>query len=53
LVDIRTFGIIDGALPPRALALAVEWAAQHQADVMSLWECAEEKKSLWKLEPLK
>ncbi len=29
LIDIRTLEIIKGSLPKRALALVLEWAAQH------------------------
>jgi len=30
LIDIRTLEIIKGSLPKRALALVLEWAAQHR-----------------------
>jgi hypothetical protein len=33
-IDIRTLGIIEGSLPRRALALVLEWAEEHRAELM-------------------
>jgi hypothetical protein len=31
-------GILRGRLPPRALALVMEWAALHQAELLEAWD---------------
>ena len=36
-IRIRPVGLLSGALPPRALALAVEWATLHQAELLENW----------------
>jgi hypothetical protein len=34
---ISPVGLMDGALPPRALALVVEWARLHEAELLENW----------------
>jgi len=36
-VQIAPFGLMDGSLPPRVLALVVEWATLHQAELLENW----------------
>ena len=38
LIDIRTFDILEGTMPRRALALILEWAQEHRAELMEDWE---------------
>jgi hypothetical protein len=52
LIDIRTLVVIGGHLPPRALGLVVEWASQHQTQLLVLWERAVQQQSLYQLPPL-
>ena len=52
VVDIRTLVVIGGSLPPRALGLVVEWASQHQAELLELWRLAANYQPLHKLPPL-
>ncbi len=52
VIDIRTLVVIGGHLPPRALGLVVEWASQHQAELLELWELASNHQPLYKLPPL-
>ncbi|MDQ7029186.1 MAG: DUF4160 domain-containing protein [Ardenticatenia bacterium] len=52
VIDIRTLTVIGGHLPPRALGLVVEWASQHQAELLELWERAANHQPLYKLPPL-
>ncbi|GIW93206.1 MAG: hypothetical protein KatS3mg110_1247 [Pirellulaceae bacterium] len=52
VIDIRTLVVIGGHLPPRALGLVVEWASQHQANLLQLWERAANHQPLFKLPPL-
>ena len=34
---INPIGLMDGNLPPRAVALEVEWAARHQSELLENW----------------
>jgi len=53
LIDINTFAVFAGHLPPRALGLVIEWATQHQNELLNNWERARVQESLSKIEPLK
>ena len=33
-IDIRTLQVLEGRIAPRALGLVVEWASQHQDELM-------------------
>jgi len=37
-LDIRTGGVLEGQLPPRAMALVAEWLALHRDELMSIWK---------------
>ena len=47
--DIRTLEVIEGDLPPKGLALALEWAREYQDELMEMWET----QNFRKLPPLK
>ena len=53
LVNINSLAVFAGNLPPRALGLVVEWATQHQDELLTNWERAREQEELSKIEPLK
>ncbi len=53
VVDIHTLTVIGGSLPPRVLGMVVEWAVEHRTELLDLWERAANKKSLYKVAPLK
>jgi hypothetical protein len=53
LIDIRTLEILEGAMPRRALALVLEWAQEHRAELMEDWELCVRKQSPKKIEPLR
>lgn len=36
-VQIQPAGLLSGKLPPRALALVVEWATLHQTELLENW----------------
>ena len=36
-IRIQPVGLLGGALPRRALALVVEWATLHQAELLENW----------------
>lgn len=46
-VDIRELRVVRGGLPRRALALVLEWAAEHRDELMEDWDLCS------KLEPPK
>ncbi len=52
VVRIADLVLVEGHLPPRALALVVEWAEQHRAELMRNWEAVEIRRPLSKIEPL-
>ena len=52
-ITIVDLSILAGRLPPRALGLVMEWASQHQDDLMRVWEQARNHEPLDKIEPLK
>lgn len=49
LIEISTLEMIEGDLPPKALALVKEWGHSHQQDLQEMWDT----KTLKKLPPLK
>lgn len=53
VLDIRTLIVMRGSLSPRALGLVVEWASQHQSELLDLWERSSKNQSLYKVPPLK
>jgi hypothetical protein len=52
LIDIRTLEILEGDMPRRALALILEWAQQHRAELMEDWELCTRNQPLNKIQPL-
>jgi hypothetical protein len=53
VVAIDTLTVIAGHMPPRALGMVIEWASQHQDELLTLWQRAVNYQSLYKLPPLK
>lgn len=43
-VEIRTRRMLEGDLPARALALVSEWIAQHESELLAMWETQNYKK---------
>lgn len=52
IIEILTLVLFGGSLPPRVLGLVTEWASQHQAELLALWERARNGQPLYKLPPL-
>ena len=48
-IDIQTGEVLEGYLPPKALAMVREWSAIHKDDLLHMWE-TQEFKSLSPLE---
>jgi hypothetical protein len=39
-IAIQSLELLEGRLPPRALGLTIEWAGQHQDELMMDWRLA-------------
>ena len=52
-ISIAGLRILEGSLPPRALGLVMEWAAQHREQLMQDWEKARSGQPPDKIEPLR
>lgn len=42
-IDIQTGEVLEGHLPPKALAMVREWSAIHKDDLLHMWETQEFK----------
>jgi hypothetical protein len=52
LIDIRGLRILGGSLPGRIAGTVLEWASQHQQELLEDWNlCAEQKRPL-PIEPM-
>ncbi len=52
LIEIETLMVFRGSLPRRALALLLEWAALHRAELREDWQRARAGETLNEIEPL-
>lgn len=43
--DIASLRVLEGRLPPRVFGLVIEWASQHQEELMQDWQLVRDKKS--------
>jgi hypothetical protein len=50
--SVNDLKLIEGKLPPRVIALVLEWAFDHRDELLSDWELAKAKKPLNKIQPL-
>ncbi|WP_299440673.1 DUF4160 domain-containing protein [uncultured Rhodospira sp.] len=50
-VNIRTLEVLRGRLPRRALALELDWAAEHRDELLEDWAQCERKPSPRKIAP--
>jgi Domain of unknown function (DUF4160) len=51
-ISIQSFGIIEGKLPSRVLSLVVEWAQEHQEELINDWNSIKETGKYEKIKPL-
>ena len=51
-IEIASLRVLEGRLPPRALGLVMEWASQHQDELMRDWQLARDEKPPKKIAPL-
>ena len=53
LIDLRDLRVMRGALPRRAMALVLEWAADHRDELMEDWNLCAQMQPPKPIEPLK
>ena len=53
MISINNFSVIKGYLPPRALALVIEWTAIHTNELNENWQRMLDQQPFIILEPLK
>jgi hypothetical protein len=51
-ISIQQLSLLSGRLPPRALALTLEWATKHQKELMEDWQRAARQEALMPIAPL-
>ena len=51
-ISIDTLGVIDGKLPSRVLSLVVEWAQDHQRELLENWNSIRETGEFHKIDPM-
>ena len=52
MIAIETLQVSEGRLPRRALALVLEWAAEHREELLEDWQLAEQHEPLNEIDPL-
>jgi hypothetical protein len=52
LIDIRTLDVLEGRLARRALALVLEWAQEHRAELLEDWELCAHNQAPKQIRPL-
>lgn len=53
LIDLRDLRVLRGGLPRRAMALVLEWAAEHRDELMEDWNLCSRLQTPRPIEPLK
>ena len=51
-IEIASLRVLEGQIPARALGLVIEWALQHQKELLQDWDLAKNNKPLKKIPPL-
>lgn len=52
-IDIQTLEVLEGELPRRALRMVIEWAGEHQAELLENWELVRAGRQPNKIDPLR
>ena len=53
LIDLRDLRVMRGSLPRRAMALVLEWAAEHRNELMEDWNLCSQLQIPKPIAPLK
>jgi hypothetical protein len=51
-IEIESLRVLEGRLPSRVLGLVVEWASQHQEELLLNWRATRNDKPPQKISPL-
>jgi len=51
-IEITSLRVLEGQIPARALGLVMEWALQHQKELVQDWNLAKNNEPLKKIAPL-
>lgn len=51
-IAIENLGLIEGKLPSKVMSLVVEWAQEHQQELLENWRSIKETGTYHKIEPL-
>ena len=51
-IEIETLRVREGRLPSRALGLVIEWASEHQEELIANWDAARLDAPLSRIAPL-
>ncbi len=51
-IAIKTLGLIEGKLPSRVMSLVVEWAREHQEELLENWNSVQKTGKYYKINPL-
>ncbi len=49
---IKTLGLMEGKLPLKVMSLVVEWAQEHQEELMDNWNSIQDTGLYHKIDPL-
>lgn len=52
VIAIDSLLVLEGSLPRRGLALVVEWAGMHKAELLADWALCRDKQQPQKIAPL-
>uniref|UniRef100_E6QR00 DUF4160 domain-containing protein n=1 Tax=mine drainage metagenome TaxID=410659 RepID=E6QR00_9ZZZZ len=47
-----SLGVMEGKLPPRVLSLVIEWASEHQSELMDNWQALRTTGDFHRIKPL-
>lgn len=49
---IKTLGLMEGKLPSKVMSLVIEWAQEHQEELLDNWNSIKETGQYRKIKPL-
>ena len=53
VININDLRVVRGSLPRRAMALVLEWAAEHRDELMEDWNLCSQLQTPRRIDPLK
>ena len=51
-ISISNLGLIEGRLPSKVMSLVIEWAQEHQEELLKNWNSIKETGKYYKIRPL-